>query len=208
MLSAKLFMVFMSVCTILIAAGLAYFDGTLFPKQMMEKYPHGYSYSFIANGAMWANLVIMSVVFYVIGDYYWQWSTKEILIALVLGMAVSYTLFNFVYLRGKFPDSLAGGGRPISDAGWIIMVYAGTAFAAIGLFYLRVTATAWDILIVGCLLALYIPIANHVVLWWLNNYHHWPWCADVFKKESSPLTFIIWGEIAVVVGTALKLGMM
>ena len=107
-MSAKVILMSMSICMILVAGLVALKSGTLTPKQMMEKYPGKFSFSFIANGAMGANLVLMSATLYVIGDYRKQWSDLDIGVALLLGLAVSFLLFEFVYRYGKFPDSLAG----------------------------------------------------------------------------------------------------
>ena len=200
-----LIMALSSVAIVLAAAVLAYFNGTLLPKQMMMMYPSGFSFSFIANGAMWGNLVLISLVLFVIGKYADEWSGKEIVAALVLGIVVSYALFHFVYLNGKFPDSLAGGGRPISPAGWLMMAYGGVVIAIIILFYFHSNATQMDITVIGILLILYILVANHVVLSWLDSLYSFPWCPAIFTEESTPLWFIIGGDILVAVATAVKL---
>ena len=202
-MSSGTVMALLSVGLMVLVVVLATVDDMLLPSQMMQQYKVGFP--LIANGAIWGNLVILSAALYVIGAYSDQWSGKEILVILVLGMAISYALFHFVYLQGKFPDALAGGGRPISPAGWVTMLYSGAVIAAILLFYFRTNATYFDIVIVGILLAMYIPIANHLVLEWLNNLYYFVWCPDVFAEESTPLYFIIGGELLVVAGTVVKM---
>ena len=203
-MSVRIALALSSVSAMLVALGLAYFDGTLFPRQMMEKY-HGYSFSLSVNGSVWANLVLMSLTLYFIGAYWEQWKGRDVLLALILGMLVSYALFHFVYLQGRFPDALAGGGRPISPAGWVFVFYSGVVVAIIGLFYFCSKPTDEDVVLIMILLALYIPVANHAVLGWLNSLYYFAWCPDIFTAEASPLQFIIWGEVAVVVATVLKL---
>lgn len=190
----------------LIAALFSFLDGTLLPSQMSAQHP-GYSFSFAANGATGGNLVLLSAALYVIGSYADKWSRGEIVVALGLGLLVSFVLFFVVYRTGKFPDSLAGAGS-ISSAGDVVMLYTGFVYAAIGLFYFRTTdVSATDALIVGSLLALYILVANHVVLAYLNGYYYFPWCPDIFGEESSPLLFIIGGEFFVLVATIWKTGL-
>lgn len=199
-----LVMAYASVLLMLVATVLAWTDDMLLPSDMMRK---GYKVGFplVANGAIWGNFILISAVLYFIGMYSWQWSTRSIEGALIIGMTVSWGLFYFVYLEGKFPDALAGGGRPISPAGWVTMLYSGVVIAAILLFYVWTSATRMDVLAVGILLFFYIPVANHAVLGWLNSLYSWPWCPRIFAEESTPLRFIIGGEIAVVVATAIKL---
>lgn len=187
----------------LVAAILSWLDGTFLPSQMTAKH-HGYSFSFVANGATWGNLVFLSIALYFIGSYSDQWDRGEISVAFFLGGLISLVLFIYVYRNGKFPDSLAGAEN-ISPAGWVVVIYTGLVYAALGLFYFRTNATQADILIIGTLLTLYIPVANHVVLSDLNSYYRWSWCPDIFGEETSPLLFIIGGGFLVVAGTILKL---
>jgi hypothetical protein len=182
---------------------LAFFDGMLLPAQMAGRYKIGFPA--VANGAIWGNLILLSAALYLIGAYRGQWSSQEIGTALGFGIAISYGLFEFVYLKGKFPDALAGGGKDISPAGWVMLIYSAGVYAAIGLFYLRTNATLGDVLVVAGLLTLYIPVANHAVLGWLNSTYSWPWCPRIFAEESSPLFFIVGGEILVVLATVVKL---
>lgn len=197
------FMALTSVCLMILAVVLTNNDEMLWPWQFTKHYNVGFP--LVANGAIWANLVLLSIALYFIGAYWGQWNNKEIWIALVIGLAVSYALFHFVYLKGKFPDALAGGGRPISPAGWVVVLYSGIVYAAILLFYFRSSAEWTDVVWVGVLLALYIPVANHAVLGFLNSWYSWPWCPRIFAEEASPLRFIIGGEALVVVATGVKL---
>lgn len=197
------FMASASVWLMVLVIVLAHIDEMLLPWQFTKHYNVGFP--LVANGAIWGNLVLLSIALYFIGSYAWQWDGKEIGAALVLGLVVSYSLFHFVYLKGMFPDALAGGGRPISPAGWVVVLYSGLVYGVIVLFYLRTSATPADILIIGGLLLLYVPVANHAVLGWLNGLYSWPWCPRIFAEEATPLRFIIGGEVLVVVATAVKL---
>ncbi len=203
-METRFVMALSSVGLVLVAALLAYLDGTLFQGQMMKKYP-GFSFSFIANGAMWGNLVLISLALSIIGKYRNEWSDGRLFLALVVGIYVSYALFDFVYLQGKFPDALAGGGRPISLAGWIIVLYFGAVLAAIDLFYFYSKPTTADVIAVGVLLALYIVVANHVVLNYLDSIYYFPWCPRIFVEESTPLRIIIGSGALLTAATAIKL---
>lgn len=178
-------------------------DRMLWPTQMTERYPIGFPLA--ANGAIWGNMILISAALYVIGTYSDQWGKKDLLLALILGGTITYALFEHVYLKGKFPDALAGGGRPISPAGRMAMLHMTFTIAAIVLFYFHITATKADVLIIGALLIIYIPVANHAVLGWLNSMFAYPWCPRIFAEESTPMYFIIGGEFLVVAATVLKL---
>lgn len=198
----------LSSLSVLFMASAIFFaaiDNMLSPFQMQNVHHIKVGFPLVSNGAIWGNLILISVALSIIGTYASQWGKMEIVAFIGAGLIVSWLLFHFVYLTGKFPDALAGGGRDISPAGWVVMIYSGIVYALIGLFYFRTNATQSDILIVGTILALYIPVANHAMLSALNSYYHWSWCPDVFAEESSPLLFIIGGEIAVMLATFIKL---
>jgi len=200
----EMIVVLTSVSWLILAGLLAHWDCMFWPSQMQGlRYPEGFP--FVANGAVWGNLLIIPFVLFIVGKYADEWNGRAIYGMLALGMMLSYSVFQFVYLRGKFPDSLAGGGLPISTAGWMMMIYTGAVLAALGLFYFFSKPTPSDILWVLILLAVYIPIANHLPLQYLRKYYYMPWCPNVFAEETSPLRFIIGGEIAVVVVTIIKL---
>jgi hypothetical protein len=207
-MSYGLIMALSSVCLILVAAFRAYLDGALLPKQMSKKYP-GFSFSFFANGAMWGNLILLSLALLTIGNYADEWSSGSIALSLGIGMLVSLGTFHFVYLWGEYPDSLVGApekNRCISPAGWVIVFYSNVVLAALILFYYYSSPTAGDAVWVGVLLALYIPVANHVPLAFLNSRYFFPWCPpDILEGESAPVRFIIGGEILVIAATVVKL---
>lgn len=204
-METRLVMMLSSVGLMTLAAALSYLDGTFLPSQMSAKH-HGYSFSFVVNGATWGNLLLLSVALYIIGAYSDQWSRDEVSVAFVLGGLVSLVLFIYVYRNGKFPDSLAGA-EYISAAGWVVMVYTGLVYAALGLFYFRTDASVVDVLKVWALLALYIPIANHAVLAYLNSHYYFPWCPSIFTEEIAPLLFIIGSEFLLLVATMVKTGL-
>lgn len=177
--------------------GLMLFDGKFLPSQMGKVGLAG-----LANGAIPANLVLMSVVLYIVGPYTDFWSKTSIVDALIAGMLVSWFLYFFVYQHGKYDDGLA---HPLSSAGVLFFIYGGAVYGAIALFYLRSSADWSDILSIGVLLFFYILVANHAVLYLFDDLRTSLRCPDFFREESSPKQFIIWGEIVVVVVTAAKL---
>ena len=194
---------FLSICVVFIEAILTYADGMFLPSQMVRRYPVGFP--FIANGGMWGDLLLLSPALCLIGRYAADWSGWEIVLALTVGMVVSFLMHDLVYLRGKFPDSLAGGGRPISKAGWVHVFYFGAALAAIILFYFYSHAAPVDVIIIGILLFLHIVIANHVPLQALNSHLYFPWCSDIFAEETNPLWILTIASALLAAVTVFKL---
>lgn len=189
-----------SVLVTFLVIGLMLLDGKFLPSQMGKISLPG-----IANGSILANLVLMSAVLYFIGPYTSQWDKGDITVALLAGMVVSWLLYFFVYQNGKYDDGLT---HPLSLAGVLFMIYGGAVYAIIGLFYFRSNTEWTDVVLVGILLALYIPAANHAVLGWFNSwsYFNWSsWCPRIFAEESSPLYFIFGGEALVLAVTAAKI---
>ena len=201
-MKSELAITFFSVCLFLFGAWLSYLDGMFLPSQMVKKYPMGFP--FIANGAMWGNLIFISLVLYVAGKYEREWSGIEMQVAFLVGVVASYLMFHFVYQQGKFPDALAGA-KQMRLAGWVMVLYSGVAVTIIGLFYFYSHPTAADVVTVGVLLALYIVAANHVPLAWLNGWYHFPWCPDIFAEEKTPLLIMGGSGILLAGVTAIKL---
>lgn len=177
--------------------GLMLLDGKFLPSQMGKIGLPG-----IANGSIWANLILISMVLYIVGPYTDFWSNESIFYALIGGMLVSWLLYFYVYQHGKYDDGLA---HPLSLAGVLFFTYGGVMYAAITLFYLRSSADWSDILKIGVLLFFYVLIANHAVLKLFDDLRTSLRCPDFFREESSPKQFIIWGEVFMVVLTAAKL---
>ena len=182
----------------LMVIGLMLLDGKFLPSQMSGKVwlPGA------ANGAIWANLIYLSAALYIIGAYADQWSTKDAAIALLAGMAISWLLYFFVYQHGEYDDGLS---HPLSPAGVLFFLYGGAVYAALGLFFICTRATVFDVLVVGVLLFLYVPTANHLTLDWLDKLYAWVWCPDLFTGEKTPFRFIIGGNALVVAATAIKI---
>lgn len=186
-----------SIFSMLLVIVLMFFDGKFLPSQMGKIGLAG-----IANGAIPANLVLISMVLYIVGPYTEFWSKANIVDALIGGMLVSWYLYFRVYQRGKYDDGLA---HPLSLAGVVFFIYGGAMYAAIALFYLHSSADWSDILKIGVLLLLYVPTANHAVLNLFDDLRTSLRCPDFFREESSPKQFIIWGEVFMVTLTAAKL---
>jgi hypothetical protein len=191
-----------SVLLVLIEAGLTYLDGMFLPSQMVMRYPIGFP--FISNGGMWGDLFFVTPVLYIIGKYHEQWGVW-LCPAIILGVAVSYAMHHFVYLKGTLPDSLAGGGRPISPAGWIHVAYFGIGFALITLFYFCSAAMNDDVIWVGILLALHIIVANHVPFYYIAKHYNFAWCTTIFDTEAAPLRILLVAISMLTTATLAKL---
>jgi len=185
-----------SIFSMFLVILLMFLDGKFLPSQMGKVSLPG-----IANGSIWANLVLMSGALYVIGAYAYQWSIKDATVALLAGMAISWLLYFLVYQHGKYDDGLT---HPLSLAGVLFFLYGGAAYAAVGLFYFSTSATFFDVLVVGGLLLLYVLVANHAALDFLSTVFNWGWCPSFFDEEASPLYFIIGGVFLVLVSTIIK----
>ncbi len=173
-------------------------DGKFLPSQMSGKVwlPGA------ANGAIWVNLVFLSAALYIIGAYADQWSTRDVTVALLAGMAVSWLSYFLVYQHGEYDDGLS---HPLSLAGVLFFLYGGAVYAALGLFFFCTRATVPDVLVVGALLFLYVPVANHLTLDWLDKRYFLVWCPHLFAGEKTPMGFIVGGDALVVVSTIVKL---
>lgn len=191
-----------SAAAVFLMALLAYQDGMLFPSQMVARYPIGFP--FIANGGMWGDLFFVTPALYLIGKHHEEWGVW-LWPALVLGVLASYAMHHFVYLRGALPDSLAGGGRPISPAGWVHVGYFAVCIALVGLFYLRSTPTTEDVTWVGILLGLHVVVANHVPFHYINRHYKFPWCTIIFENEPAALWTLGVALAMLVTATVMKL---
>lgn len=192
-------MAYMSIVSMLAVVFLALFDGRLLPSQQ----PGKKWIPVIANGAIWGNLIIMSGVLYFIGRYTDQFSKTEITFWLIVGMAISWLSYFLVYQHGKYYKD-DGLSHPLSIAGVVFFLYGGAVYGAIFMFYVCSHPAFEDVILVSVLLALYIPIANHVLLYFMDPFF-FPWCPDIFAEESSPMRSIIGGEIVIAVATIIKI---
>lgn len=189
-----------SIFSMVAVIGLMLWSGTFLPSQMGKVGLPG-----IGNLAILGNLVLMSLLLYVLGPSTEQWTKMDLTVWNYIGQFISWTLFFYMYQHGKYDDGLT---HPLSLAGIIFIIYGGMLYAAFGLFYVRTTAEANDIWKVGILLALYIPIANHAVLELVNSWNFFSWSDKyprIFIEEPRAWYVIIGGEVLVVTLTAAKL---
>ena len=182
---------------------LAYVDNRLFPGQMIAHHA-AKGFPGIANGALWGNLFLMSFAVFLIGLCWDQWSRGNITVSLVLGTALSFYAFVFVYRTGLHDDAWAGAGE-IHPAGIIAMIYTAGLIAAFILFYVFSSVERTYVWIIAGLLILYLPLANHVVLNFFNELQHFVFCPQIFKEEVRPLIIMRGGLIFVAAITSLKL---
>lgn len=203
-MSSSLILALSSVVAIFVEIFLAYQDEMLFPGQMAAKgYPIGFP--LIANGGVWGDLLFVTPALFIIGKYTEKWSFLEMVGAFAISMAVSYAMHHFVYLKGTLPDALAGGGRPISPAGWVHVMYFATALTLIVLFYVANRAMTSDIVVIGVLLFLHIIVANHVPFHFINQHYNFTWCHDIYANEANPLQIIFWAGSLLGIVTLAKL---
>lgn len=190
-----------NVVSLLCIAGLAYMDGMLLPSQMVKRYPLGFP--LVANGSFWANLVIMTMILYRIGSHL-SWTGKQGLISILLGIPVSFLLHR-MYLKGKFPDALAGAGR-ISPAGIVHALYTGVVIVpALVVFYVFNRTSNEYAIDMGVLLSLWVLIANHLPLHFMRKTAQWPWCPEIFKEERRPLLLQTAGIFLIIAVTVFRL---
>lgn len=189
------YLVFLSIALLGCIVFLAYLDDMLLPSQMVRKgYPVGFP--LIANGGLWGSLFLVTPALYLIGAHEAEWD-HWIILAIVLGTILSWAMHHFVYQRGKLPDALAGGGRPISAAGWVHVVYFGLTLAFIMLFYLRSHPSDTDRIVVSLLLLFHVLAANHVPFHFIMKRYRFPWCTVIYQHESTPF-FIILGSFVLI----------
>lgn len=182
---------------------LAYLNNRLLPRQMMY-YHAAKGFPALANGALWGNLVLIPFIFYIIGPYWSRGNPEVARSAIILGTVLSLYAFLFVYRNGRHDDAWAGAGE-IHPAGIVAMFYTAGLFASFILFYIYSRADRSDIWAIETLLALYLPLANHLVLDELNARYAYVWCPQIFAEERRPFIIFIAGEVLAVILTALKL---
>lgn len=199
----ELVMAASSVCLMLLATLLVYIDNRLLPGQMTAHHAEK-GFPGIANGALPGNIVLLSAVLYIVGSYWGQWSRESREIALFIGTALSLCAFLFVYRRGLHDDAWAGAGE-IHPAGVVAVIYTAGVIAALILFYAFSSVESADVWTVGVLLILYLPLANHVVLNFINERRHFAWCPRIFEEETRPMDTFVNGAVFVTVMTAMKL---
>ncbi|MHB8710007.1 MAG: hypothetical protein ACYC6X_00405 [Minisyncoccota bacterium] len=195
-------MAFLSVFLMVIAAILAHVDNRWLPGQMMLQHS-AKGIPGIANGAWWGNLFLMSPILFLIGFYAEQWSRQEVLATLIIGAVVGSYAFLRVYRFGLHDDAWAGAGE-VHPAGVVAMVYTAGLLAAFILFYVCSNVERAHVLIIGVLLVLYLPLANHLVLDFLNGAQHFVWCPQIFKEEVRPMIIMRGGLIFATVITTGK----
>ncbi len=192
-----------SVLFMAVAALLAYANNRWFPGQMMLHHSAKGIPGF-ANGAWWGNLFLMSPILFLIGFCAEQWSWQKVGATLIIGIIVSLYAFLQVYRFGLHDDAWAGAGE-IHPAGAVVMVYTAGLLAAFILFYVCSSTERAHVLIIGVLLVLYLPLANHLVLNFLNWVQHFIWCPQIFKEEVRPMIIMRGGLIFATVITTAKL---
>ncbi|HUY05248.1 MAG TPA: hypothetical protein VMV62_00820 [Candidatus Paceibacterota bacterium] len=202
-MESGLLMALSSVGMMLLSLSLAYFDNRLFPGQMMMHHA-AKGFPGIANGALWGNLMLMPFVFYIIGPYWDHGNPDVARSAIILGTVLSLYAFLFVYRNGLQDDAWAGKGE-IHPAGIVAMVYSAMLIAAFIVFYVYSDAKRTDIWTIWYLLALYFPLANHLVFDALNERYGFVWCPRIFAEEARPMLMFAIGELFITLVTALKL---
>lgn len=190
----------------LMVAGLllGYIDHRLLPKQIPD-YPNLTDwFPGIYNLTWFANLCILPFGFYVMQTYdEWPlWPDKSV--AFCVSAAVTILMFWFVYRRGPLKDMFVGHGS-IRPAGVLLMIYSTFFLTTFLLWLFRSSVEATDVAIVWIVIALYLPVVNHMVIHVLNNFFYFDGCPQVFTDETRPRILLRNGEIGVAMVMALKL---
>lgn len=138
----------------------AYYDGFFWPSQMLRKVSRGLP--FFAHGGMWGDVIIISpLVAIIVERYSPQWSFREIVLAILVGLIVSFAMHE-TYKAGTFPEAHVQYGH-LTSAGWVHFGYMAAALAVLGLYYLDAEYTPY-MWVVSALLIIHTAIGTHVVL--------------------------------------------
>lgn len=186
-----------------LASILAYADNRLFPGQMMIHHA-AKGYPGVANGSLYMNALVMPFVMYHMGLYWHQWTGGYKAVAVVVGMGFAIFAFVKIYRMGLRDDAWAGAGE-VHPAGMVAMFYAGIVLAVSILFYVFSSVDRTHVWIIGALLLVYVPVANHLPLNALNEAYQFVWCPRVFTVEARPWKIFIGGEAVVVALSGAKL---
>lgn len=199
----ELAMALSSVVLMALASILAYVDNRLFPGQMMVHHATR-GYPGVANGSLYVNILVMSFVMYCMGLYWHQWTGGYKAVAIVVGMGFAIYAFMQIYRTGLHDDAWAGAGE-MHPAGMVAMFYTGIVLAVSILFYVFSSVDRNHVWVIGALLLIYVPVANHLPLNALNEAYQFIWCPRIFAEEARPWKIFVGGEIGVGVLTGAKL---
>ena len=137
----------------------AYYDDFFTPKQMLRHVPRGLP--FVAHGGMWGDVIISLLVATIVDRYSSQWSFREIVLAILVGIVVSFMMHE-TYKAGTIPEAHVQYGH-LTAAGWVHFGYMAAALAVLGLYYLDTEYTPY-MWMVSILLIIHTIVGTHVVL--------------------------------------------
>ncbi len=142
---------------------LAYQDQMLTVLQMKQK---GVTLGlpFLAHGGMWGDLLIINILLmFIVPRHGNSWSTRSIVIALMIGTTVS-VIMHFSYLNIKWPEAHVQNGR-LTRAGWVHLVYMAGIMGVLVLFYFYTPNPSPRIVIAtSALLLVHLVLGLHFVL--------------------------------------------
>jgi hypothetical protein len=177
---------------VLAEAVMAWRDGMFTARQMEQKYRnHFVGLPFVWHFGMWGDLFIITPILgLIVARYGDQWSAAQVLHMGGVGILLSAAM-HFIYTLTPFPDSLAWR-KEMSPAGWMHLVYQGSAFAVIGLLYFCTESVSPQFLVAAsAALTVHVAIASHVLLGLLDRLFSFRWCPDFINKPDPWITIAV-----------------
>ena len=130
----------------------------------------------VANGAVWSDgLFLPFILGFIVYVGAADWTAHDLILSGAFGIIGSVVTTKYVYLRGKFPDALAGPNG-LSLAGAIHLVYMALGLMILYLFHFYGRRAPELIGIVSVTLSIHAFTVSHLPLQMLRNWKRWSWC--------------------------------
>lgn len=123
---------------------------------------------FIAHGGMWGDLLWISPLLGIIVSRFGsQWSVMEILVVCAMGFSGS-AIMHLSYVKTDLPEAHTHDHK-LTTAGWIHVVYMGTAFSILILLFFFTRGVSQRFAgITYFVLTLHMFVGTHIPLWFAN----------------------------------------
>lgn len=158
---------FVSMLMVVLEGLLSYRD-MFFSTAQMERRGYAVGTPFLKHGGMWADFFLISpLVAYIVGHYRHDWTYKPVVIALVVGYAIS-SVMHVTYKRGgiRVPNWAAHGGE-LTMAGVMHAAYMGWVLAILLAFYFAtpiVSARSAEIVTVALMVHLVLGVIQPAIV--------------------------------------------